>query len=95
MAIYLFFGLSKRIFEVIVISVVKTFVAWLLYEMLKVNETSRLPYFFIIRSISITSQQGRLHKTYCQLLKSQRNFLEHEKTLCIQIQVDFIINHVC
>ena len=47
----------------------------------------------------MTSQQGRLNKTYCQLIKSEWNFLEHfaiyVKIVYIQISMDFNIKHVC
>ena len=51
-----------------------------------------------MRSILTTSQQGRLNKTYCQLVKSPWNFVEHFicslQSAYIQIQMDFNIEHV-
>ena len=68
-AIHFIFGLSIRTVEVIVISVVKFFVTCLVSEILKAYDTSRPPFCFIIRSILMTSQQGRL--CFCQLVKFQ------------------------
>ena len=56
MAIYFFFGLSVRTFEVIVISFAKYLVTSLVYEIWRANDTSFLPSCFIIRSILMTSQ---------------------------------------
>ena len=56
MAIYFFFGLSTRPFEVIAISVAKCIVPYLVSEIL--NGAGRPPSCFIIRSILMTSQAG-------------------------------------
>ena len=48
----------------------------------------------------MTSEQGRLYKTYCQLVKSQYNFLQtlgnllYVRNAYIQIQMDSDIKHV-
>ena len=47
----------------------------------------------------MTSQQGRLYKTYYQLVKSRSNFQEHfaayVRSVYIQISMDFSLKHVC
>ena len=63
MAVYFFFGLSVRTFEVIVISFAKFLIACLVYEIWKANDTGYPPSCFIISSILMTSQAGQTVST--------------------------------
>ena len=71
MAIYFFIGLLIKTFEVIVISVVNFLVTYLVSKILKTNDISHPSSCFIIMSILLTSQPGRLYKICCELVKSQ------------------------
>ena len=59
---YIFCRLIEKNFEVIVILVVKFYVGSLVSELLKANDTNRLPSCFINRLILMTSEQGKLYK---------------------------------
>ena len=57
------------------------------------NNISRPPSCFIIRFISMTSQQGKLFENYSQLIESQQ-FAIYVISAYIQIQMNFNIKHV-